>query len=61
MRLMLAHKILISAALGLCLVLLVRGIRLYAHGGTIGDLAFGLAFAVVGVLVGVYLRFIWPK
>jgi hypothetical protein len=61
MRLMLAHKVLISAALCLCVILLVRGVRLYAHGGTTGDLAFGLIFGGVGVAVAFYLRFIWPK
>lgn len=58
---MVAHKILISAALGLCVILLLRGIRLYAARGSVPDLILGIAFAGVGVGLGFYLRHIWPK
>jgi hypothetical protein len=60
-RLIVAHKILISAALFLALLLLVRGIRLYQQTGSGSELAMGLAFGGVGVVLGAYLRYIWPK
>ena len=61
MRLIVAHKILISAALFLAVVLLVRGIRLYQHTGSGGELGMGLAFGGVGVVLAFYLRYIWRK
>lgn len=61
MRLIVAHKILISAALFLAVVLLVRGIRLYEHTGSGSELAMGLAFGGVGVVLAFYLRYIWRK
>jgi hypothetical protein len=61
MRLIVAHKILISAALGLCAILLLRGIRLYAAERGAGELGMGLAFGGVGVGLAFYLRHIWPK
>ena len=61
MRLIVAHKILISAALFLAVVLLVRGIRLYQHTGSGQELGMGLAFGGVGVVLAFYLRYIWRK
>ncbi len=61
MRLIVAHKILISAAIFLSVILLVRGIRLYEHTGSSSELTMGLAFGAVGVVLSVYLRYIWPK
>jgi hypothetical protein len=60
-RLIVAHKILISAALGLAIILLLRGIRLYQHTGSGAELGMGLAFGGVAVVLAVYLRYIWPK
>jgi hypothetical protein len=60
-RLLVAHKILISAALFLAALLLVRGIRLYQHTGSGSELAMGLAFGGVGVVLAFYLRYIWHK
>jgi hypothetical protein len=61
MRLIVAHKILISGALFLCASLLVRGIRLYGQSGSTFELLFGLASGVVGAGLVVYLRYIWKK
>jgi hypothetical protein len=61
LRLIVAHKILISAALFLAVLLLVRGIRLYEHTGSGSELAMGLAFGGVGVVLAGYLRYIWHK
>jgi hypothetical protein len=60
-RLLVAHKILISAALLLAILLLVRGIRIYQHTGAGSELAMGLAFGGVGVVLATYLRYIWRK
>jgi TctA family transporter len=60
-RLLVAHKILISAAVVLAVLLLVRGIRLYAQTGSVSELGMGLAFGCVGVVLTLYLRYIWPK
>jgi hypothetical protein len=59
MRLIVAHKILMSAFLGLCLFLFVRGVRLYSAGGSRAELVLGLGAAVVGVGLVFYLRRIW--
>jgi hypothetical protein len=59
MRLMVAHKILMVAFLGLCAILLVRGVRLYASQGSTSDLTLGIAAAVVGAGLVLYLRRIW--
>jgi hypothetical protein len=61
LRLLVAHKILISAALFLAVILLVRGIRLYQHTGSGAELGMGLAFGGVGVVLAAYLRYIWRK
>ncbi len=61
MRLIVAHKILITAALFLAVILLVRGIRLFQHTGSGSELAMGIAFGGVGVVLAVYLRYIWRK
>jgi hypothetical protein len=61
MRLIVAHKILISAALLLSLVLLLRGIRLYQHGSPVFELLFGIAFGGVAIVLAAYLRHIWRK
>jgi hypothetical protein len=60
-RLIVAHKILITAALFLAAILLLRGIQLYRHTGSVSELVMGLAFGGVGVVLGAYLRYIWPK
>jgi hypothetical protein len=60
-RLLVAHKILISAALFLAMLLLVRGIRIYQAGGPPSELGMGLASGCVGVVLVVYLRYIWHK
>jgi len=60
-RLIVAHKILISAALVLAVILLTRGVRIYAHTGSASELGMGLAFGCVGVVLALYLRYIWPK
>jgi hypothetical protein len=60
-RLIVAHKILITAALFLAVILLVRGIRLFQHTGSGSELAMGIAFGGVGVVLAVYLRYIWRK
>jgi hypothetical protein len=60
-RLLVAHKILISAALVLAALLLMRGIRLYAQTGSASELGMGLAFGGVGVVLSLYLRYIWHK
>jgi EamA domain-containing membrane protein RarD len=60
-RLIVAHKILISAALVLAVILLTRGIRLYLQTGASAELSMGLAFGAVGVVLALYLRYIWPK
>jgi hypothetical protein len=60
-RLLVAHKILISAALFLAVLLLVRGIRLYLATGSGAELGMGLAFGGVGVVLVLYLRYIWHK
>jgi len=60
-RLLVAHKILISAALALAVLLLVRGIRLYEHTGSGSELGMGLAFGGVAVVLAAYLRYIWRK
>jgi hypothetical protein len=60
-RLIVAHKILISAALFLAILLLVRGIRLYEQTGTGSELWMGLAFGGVGIVLAGYLRYIWHK
>jgi hypothetical protein len=59
MRLIVAHKILMSAFLGLCLLLFVRGVRLYSAGGSSSDLVLGFGAAVVGGGLVLYLRRIW--
>ena len=61
MRLIVAHKILITAALCLAVILFMRGIQLYRHTGSVSELAMGLAFGGVGIVLGGYLRHIWPK
>lgn len=61
MRLIVAHKILITAALFLAVILLVRGIRLFQQTGSGSELAMGIAFGGVGVVLAVYLRYIWRK
>jgi hypothetical protein len=60
-RLIVAHKILISAALFLATLLLVRGLRLYQSTGSGSELGMGLAFGAVGVVLVLYLRYIWHK
>ncbi len=60
MRLLVAHKILISAALVLAVVLLMRGIRLYSQSGSVSELGMGIAFGGVAVVLTAYLRYIWP-
>jgi EamA domain-containing membrane protein RarD len=60
-RLIVAHKILISAALVLAVILLTRGIRLYLQAGSSAELGMGLAFGGVGVVLALYLRYIWHK
>ena len=61
MRLIVAHKILISAALFLAILLFVRGVRLYKETGSGAELGMGMAFAGVGVVLVLYLRYIWHK
>ncbi len=61
MRLIVAHKILISAALVLAAILLTRGVRLYAQTSSVSELGMGLAFGGVGVVLSLYLRYIWHK
>ena len=61
MRLIVAHKILMIAFLVLCAILLVRGVRMYAAVGSTSDLILGIAAAVVGVGLGLYVRRIWSK
>jgi len=61
MRLLVAHKILITAALFLAILLLVRGVRLYLATRSTAELAMGLAFGGVGVVLALYLRYIWRK
>jgi len=61
MRLLVAHKILISAALFLAILLLVRGVRLYLATQSVSELAMGIASGGVGVVLAVYLRYIWRK
>jgi hypothetical protein len=59
--LLVAHKILISAALMLALILLLRGIRFYRLTGSSSELAMGLAFGGVAIVLAFYLRYIWRK
>jgi hypothetical protein len=61
MRLIVAHKILISAFLVLCAILLVRGIRMYAAIQSTTDLVLGVAAGLIGVAISFYLRRIWSK
>jgi EamA domain-containing membrane protein RarD len=61
MRLIVAHKILISTFLVLCAILLVRGVRMYAAIQSTSDLVLGIAAAVVGVGLSFYLRRIWSR
>jgi hypothetical protein len=61
MRLMVAHKILMVSFLVLCVILLVRGIRMYAAAGSTSDLALGIAAGLVGLGLGFYVRRIWSK
>ena len=61
MRLIVAHKILISAFLALCVILLVRGVRMYADVHSTSDLVLGIASGIIGVGLSFYLRRIWAK
>ncbi len=61
MRLIVAHKILIAAALFLCAVLLLRGARIYAATGDLIELALAVGAGIVGLALCLYLRHIWKK
>jgi hypothetical protein len=60
-RLIVAHKILISAAIALAAILLMRGLRLYAQTRSAFELGMGLAFGGVGLVLSLYLRYVWHK
>ena len=61
MRLLKLHKILISAAVGLALLLAARGIFNYSSSHVKSDGATGLAGLVIAAILLMYLRSIWRR
>ena len=61
MRLLTAHKILISAALFLSLLMTVRAAVIYASSQANSDVAFAALGLVLSVCLGLYLRAIWRR
>ena len=61
MRLLTAHKILISAAVALALLLTARAAFNYSSSQAKSDVASGAAGLVIAGVLGAYLRSIWRK
>jgi hypothetical protein len=55
MKLIFVHQILIASAICLSALFAVRALVLFARGGAAENLAFGIASAVVGAALGLYL------
>lgn len=61
MKLIVVHQILIVSAIALALLFGVRAVAVYAQAGTINDLVFALASALVAVALTLYLRKVRAK
>jgi hypothetical protein len=61
MRLLTAHKILISAALFLSLLMTVRAGVIYASSHANSDVVFAVLGLLLSVCLGLYLRAIWGR
>ena len=56
MKLIVAHQILITSALGLAAIFGVRALVIYLRGGASAELAIGIAALGVVVILALYLR-----
>ena len=61
MRLLTAHKILISAALLLALLLTVRSAFMYASSHAKSDMSFAGLGLLFSLALALYLRALWPR
>lgn len=61
MRLLTAHKVVISAALFLSLLMTVRASVIYASSHANSDVAFAALGLSLSVCLGLYLRAIWRR
>jgi hypothetical protein len=61
MRLLTLHKILISAGIGLALLLALRGAYLYTSSHLRSDAGTGLAGLVIAAILLTYLRSNWRR
>jgi hypothetical protein len=61
MRLITAHKILISTAVALSLLMSVRAAVLFASGGAASDLIFAVVGLALAVALALYLRTLWRR
>lgn len=61
MKLIVAHQILIGAAIGLAALFAIRSAVLFARGEGAANLALAIAAAIVGAALGAYLRALRAK
>jgi len=61
MKLIVAHQILIGAAIALAVLFGIRAVALYARGEGNGQLAIAAASAVIAAALGIYLKGVRAK